>query len=273
MFLLNFNWTVYPDSRIARLRPVFLQKLALILRNLAAMARRLRQPRRLANPLIAEALALAVEYVRGARMEGDIAEFGSHGRTSGIICRTVKNFRMKKSVHLFDSFEGLPTSTQEADFNSPLVKNQLWGQGASRSGLTPQRLQIMMERFLPAEQIRIFPGWYKDTLSTIPEGTVYAMIHIDCDLYESTVEVLDYLFSHGMITEGCIILFDDWNSNHASPRFGERKAWRDMTEKYSVEFSDSGPYSWDGHRFHIHSYTRRPNQPVGAVRTADHSTA
>ena len=79
-----------------------------------------------------------------------------------------------------------------------------------------------------------------------------AFVHIDCDLYSSTVEVLDPLFANNMIADGCIVCFDDWNCNRASPRFGQRRAWREMVEKHRIEHSDNGDYAVIGHKFTIH---------------------
>jgi hypothetical protein len=80
------------------------------------------------------------------------------------------------------------------------------------------------------------------------------MVHLDCDLYQSAIEVLEYCFSNNMFSDGAIIFFDDWNCNRASPSYGERKAWAEVVDKFSVEFSDGGDYSWGGHKFIVHSY-------------------
>jgi hypothetical protein len=77
-------------------------------------------------------------------------------------------------------------------------------------------------------------------------------VHIDCDLYESTIDVLDYLLAHHHLADGCAIFFDDWNCSNASPAFGERRAWNEMVEKYQIRFSDCGDYSIYGHKFLVH---------------------
>ena len=104
------------------------------------------------------------------------------------------------------------------------------------------------------ERIIIYDGWFKDTLSQISQSTKFSMLHLDCDLYQSAIEVLDYCFSNGLVQDGTVIFFHDWNSNRASPNFGERKAWSEIVEKFSVHYSDCGGYGWGGKIFIIHSY-------------------
>ena len=78
------------------------------------------------------------------------------------------------------------------------------------------------------------------------------MLHLDCDLYSSTYEVLDYLLAHGHVADGALLFFDDWNCNRASPRFGQRKAWAEIVNKYALEHSDAGEYAMLGHKFFVH---------------------
>jgi hypothetical protein len=79
------------------------------------------------------------------------------------------------------------------------------------------------------------------------------MVHLDCDLYSSTVEVLDHLFTRGHVAEGAVLFFDDWNCNRSSPQFGQRRAWRETCEKHRVEYSDGGDYAVLGHKFLVHA--------------------
>jgi O-methyltransferase len=69
------------------------------------------------------------------------------------------------------------------------------------------------------------------------------------------MDALVPLFERNQISEGAIILFDDWNCNHASNKFGERKAWySDLRTRFFIQFSDEGSYGVAGHKFIIHNY-------------------
>ena len=52
------------------------------------------------------------------------------------------------------------------------------------------------------------PGLYKDTLAAADTGTI-ALLHADADWYESTMNILDNLWSR--MVPGGIVVFDDYN--------------------------------------------------------------
>jgi hypothetical protein len=83
-------------------------------------------------------------------------------------------------------------------------------------------------------------GWFADTLERIRPQTKFAMLHLDCDLYQSTIEVLHHVFSENRISDGRVVFFDNRNSNRCSPLLGQRRAWRETLEKYRVKFYDCG---------------------------------
>ncbi|MEG5045371.1 tetratricopeptide repeat protein, partial [Microcoleus sp. B4-C1] len=212
---------------------------------------------------IYKALGLGVEYVAGSDVEGDIAEFGTMfgntakflayalSRTDSNPCISLKLSQMK--LYLFDSFQGLPDSTAQPDIESPHVKTGIWGPGACK-GSSKQQVLDICKRYLPESRIEIYEGWFKDTISQLPGNIKFSMMHVDSDLYQSAIDVLDTCFARGFVQEGTIIFFDDWNCNRASPKFGERRAWLEIQQKYAVDFSELGSYSTGGYRIIVHSY-------------------
>ena len=251
-----FDWTITPHSRIDKLRVPLLQKVALLVRNLQWTACQLfhRVPYVTSLRKVQDELEMAVDYIISAGVRGDIAEFGSHGRSAKAICKTLKLHHSSRGVHLFDSFQGFPKVESREDLDSPHVKDNVWPEGGSAPCVSPERLRREMLRYIPDQQLEIYEGWFKDTLVHISESTVFAMVHVDCDLYESTIQVLMHLFNRRQISEGCVILFDDWNCNLASPEYGERKAWADIVSRHEVQFSDAGSYGWGGHKVIVHAY-------------------
>ena len=63
-----------------------------------------------------------------------------------------------------------------------------------------------------------------------------------------------------MLSVGAVVLFDDWNCNRADPRFGERRAWAELSERHAIECDDLGPYGWSGRRFIVHNYRGAPKE-------------
>lgn len=219
----------------------------------------------LLNDDISRALINGMTYVVGSGVPGDIVEFGTmSGRTASVLAQAMHTVQGYWSVsesyhaiatrylHLFDSFEGLPAPNSSIDRESSHVQANVWNEGLLK-GISAAQLRQLVEQSLPADRIKVYEGFFEKTLPDIPENSKFALVHIDCDFYESTYQVLDHLMSHHMLSDGVLILFDDWNCNQASPDFGERKAWAEMVSKYQINYSDLGTYSAFGHRFIIHS--------------------
>jgi len=212
------------------------------------------------------ALANGVEYAYGTAVPGDIAEFGTMtGRSATAIAVAMRHLNGQYSAALhgtkrawfFDSFEGLPETSSEVDRRSPHVLSGAWARGTC-NGLSEAEFSALMAIYLPAQDFRVIKGWYKDTLATIPKDQKFALVHIDSDLYESAIDVLDTLFAAGMVSNGATIFFDDWDCNAASPDLGERRAWREVCERYKISYSDCGSYSFASHRVIVHCYGSSP---------------
>jgi hypothetical protein len=185
-------------------------------------------------------------------MPGDIAEFGTaSGATASILASAIaqvsylNGFTPFRKLHLFDSFKGLPK------INNQLDKIGGWKEGMFKERTSDELFQLIA-KFLPQENIEIYEGWYVDTLNNIDKSTKFGMINVDCDTYESTYQVLDYLFKNEHINNGCALYFDDWHCGRSSPFLGEQLAWREISSKYNLKFTDCGDYSALGRKIIIH---------------------
>lgn len=206
--------------------------------------------------------AVAKLFYRG--IPGHVAEFGTMlGNTASALAigiKLVDNVFADKldvqnsdgrELHLFDSFEGLPVSNAPEDIKSPAVIDGSWAPGTCE-GISPEKLRELCTENLENERVVIHKGWFKDTIPQLPDSSRFALIHVDCDLYSSTMDVLDGLLSRGLLQPGAMIFFDDWDCNSSRPDLGERKAWSDAVKKYDVEFSVSHPYSTTGQAIIFH---------------------
>jgi hypothetical protein len=146
----------------------------------------------------------------------------------------------------FDSFEGLP---------------EAWTLGAKRGAfsvggnLPPVRANV-----------RLIKGFFENTLPGFVaqhKDETIALLHIDCDLYSSTVTILDAL--GGMLRPGSIVLFDELFNYHGWEE-GEYKAW--------MKFAAAR-----GQAFEYMAYNRTGSQvairivETGKSPAADHVTA
>ena len=210
-------------------------------------------------------LVQSVQYVYAAGVEGDIAEFGTmKGRTAVAISVAVKlgnleyssrpsESRGNKKAWFFDSFEGLPEARFKVDQDAPHVKDGIWAKGTCK-GLNEEQFEKLIGQILPNEQFEVRKGFFNETVKLIEETQKFSFLHIDSDLYESAIDIFNSLLSRKMVASGAIILFDDWDCNHANPNLGERRAWSEMVRKYNISFSDNGHYSHMCKSFIIHSY-------------------
>lgn len=218
------------------------------------------------QPEVYKKLVQGVGYCIGTGVEGHIAEFGTmSGHTACILAQSLSYFSKAfdcsdkahhidiRKLHLFDSFKGLPPVKKESvDGYSPHVLSGVWGEGTCQ-GITTEQLITLCSEYLERERILVFDGWFSDTLPLIELNTKFALVHIDCDLYESAFQVLDHFFKKNLFADGCILFFDDWNCNRASPQFGERRAWNECLNKYMPKYSNCGDYGLCGHKIIIHT--------------------
>ncbi len=146
---------------------------------------------------------------------GLVMEFGvATGKTINRIAAAFPEDR----VYGFDSFEGLPEPWR-ADYQKGYF---------ARENLPQVR-----------ENVELIVGWFNETLPGFlasREGDV-SFLHIDCDLYSSTMTVLDLLAER--IKPGTVILFDEY-FNYPGWRNHEHKAFREFTDKYMVSFDYIG---------------------------------
>lgn len=211
-------------------------------------------------------LSMGVAALYGYGIEGDVVEFGTMSGVSAeglarAIARNDMDYREarpehllpKKKLFLFDSFEGLPPTDNIVDADSLHVIEGTWAPGTCR-GLSKDQLAAVVGKHLPTDRFSVLAGWFKDTVPTLPQTQKFGLIHVDGDLYSSTMDCLVPLFERGMVAEGALIFFDDWSPNRCSPRHGERRAWRELVERFQIESSDDGSYSLLARRFVVHSY-------------------
>lgn len=132
-------------------------------------------------------------------IEGDIYEFGSYMGGTGILLGILaKQLGLKKRVHLFDSFQGLPVlSTDE------MPAKEYW-EGAFVGKKNIIEDQISKNNL--EDYVSIHEGWFQDTLKGFHEPVSFA--HFDADIYTSTKIALDAVYPY--LQPGAILVFDDY---------------------------------------------------------------
>lgn len=149
-----------------------------------------------------------------------VLEFGvATGRTISFIANQITG----QPIYGFDCFSGLPEDWRTG-----------YAEGAfARDGLPP----------VP-DNVELVNGFFKDTLPGFMadyDGFIKCgLVHIDCDLYSSTVDVLENIKNN--LVSGTIIVFDEY-FNYPGWQHGEFKAWQEFVEKYNINYSYIGMVS------------------------------
>src|SRR5580704_6172027 len=169
-------------------------------------------------------------FIEDCRVEGHYMEFGcSEGGSLIDIFETTRHHPRLSSMQffIFDSFEGLPEPTGLDDGEVRRYNKGDYACSLDRYKVNVRRGGVDLSR------VTCIPGWYSESLTqelkrTLPIDKA-AVVLIDCDLYESTVPVLDFIT--GYLQNGTVLIFDDWFSYKGRLDRGEAKAFQEWSEK------------------------------------------
>jgi len=151
-----------------------------------------------------------------------ILEFGTaQGYGFAKLLGATRYLRMEDriTVHGFDSFEGLPPATDRADRG--VVSND-WMKGAYRASYDTLRGYCESKGY---RNFQLHKGWFEHSLTPQIlrrlEREPPILVWIDCDLYSSSLTVLERLLP--VLRSGCVIYFDDIDFNFFSRFTGQAR--------------------------------------------------
>ena len=196
--------------------------------------------------------ARAVDFVNFEAVEGDILEFGVFGGVSLALLAQAHSFDpkgMRRRIVGYDSFEGLPLSEEtharwkDGDCSSV----HAWHPVLKAGDRITKDVTLDLFRHSGREAPELEIGLFQETLpKTIPTKYQFAaLVHVDCDLYESAKVVLDGVAP--ILQEGTVLLFDEWFSYKGNPGKGEARAFFEFLEAHpewgAQHYQPYGPYS------------------------------
>jgi O-methyltransferase len=107
-------------------------------------------------------------------------------------------------VWVADSFEGFPAPSLPQDAATD------YSQVRQEEAISLDRVKALFERYgLLDERVRFLKGWFKDTLPGAPIARL-ALLRLDGDLYESTMDALNALYDK--LSPGGYTIVDDYFS-------------------------------------------------------------
>lgn len=150
-----------------------------------------------------------VETVLAEGVPGDLIETGVWRGGACIFMRAILKAHgdTTRKVWLADSFEGLPKPNAAA---FPADEgDRLFTQTGLAVGV--EQVRHNFERYeLLDDQVEFLVGWFKDTLPTAPLGDL-AVIRLDGDMYESTIQAIEVLYPK--LSSGGFCIIDDFGSH------------------------------------------------------------
>ena len=169
------------------------------------------------------------DYLVGAEIDGDYGEFGVYrGTTFSYAYKVLSPIFSKMRFIAFDSFAGLPVP-KGLDNQDGFTSSFFEGQFVCSE---EEFIEIMKANNVDLSRVITVKGFFNETLnsSLAKRNNIsqFALVWIDCDLYESTVPVLDFITDK--IVTGTVIVFDDWHCFRNLPNYGEQKACREWLD-------------------------------------------
>jgi hypothetical protein len=198
-------------------------------------------------------LNLAMQYAAFNRLQGDYLEFGTYEGNAFIAAYHFAQAQGLEEMRFlaFDSFRGLPEA-RGIDVDRAEVAQ--YGAGDFACDVASFRRNLRGAGVALA-RVEVVEGYYRESLHEETRArlalTSAAIVLVDCDLYESTRQVLEFVGPH--LVHGALLLFDDWNNFRGDPERGERKALTEWLRCHpDLAASPFLAYDWHGVSFLVH---------------------
>lgn len=171
------------------------------LRNFTELSHTLIGMKRLDN------IQACIETVLDEAIEGDLIETGIWRGGATIFMRGVLAAYgvSDRLVWAADSFQGVPPPSHPQDAGFDLSARVYPFLTVSREAVA----ELFEKYGLLDDQVKFLAGWFKDTLATAPIKSL-AVLRLDGDLYESTMDALNPLYPK--VAKGGFIIVDDYHS-------------------------------------------------------------
>lgn len=139
-----------------------------------------------------EAYQIFMAVRRTDKIAGDIAEVGVYkGGSAKLICEA----KGKKTLHLFDTFEGLPDLC-ELDDKKQFHKGQYYA-----------RLKDVKNYLRKYSNVHFYKGLFPFTGERV-KNKKFSFVNLDLDIYESTLNSIKFFYSK--MNKGGIIISHDY---------------------------------------------------------------
>jgi O-methyltransferase len=180
-------------------------------------------------------IANCLATIKKDKVPGDVAETGAWRGGASIFmkgCLTAWGMQ-DRTVWVADSFEGLPVPS--------LAEDEGWDFSVTKAPILAISLEEVQENFrrydLLDDNVKFLKGWFRDTLHVAPIREL-ALLRLDGDLYESTMDALKALYDK--VSPGGFVIIDDFNDFEPC-----RRAVLEFREQHGIKDPIEG-IDWSG---------------------------
>lgn len=153
-------------------------------------------------------------------VRGDSVEVGAYqGAMSYLICKYNAKYVPERIHHIFDSFEGLSNPNSKVDGSH-------WSPGS----LSCPESNVIQNLSDFEGTFCTYKGWVPEKFKFV-ESKVFSFVHIDVDLYEPTLQTLEFFYSR--LSSGGLIVCDDYGFTSCP---GATKACDEFTKDKDESF-------------------------------------
>ena len=182
-----------------------------------------------------ESLHNCLDYVNNNNIPGDLVECGVwRGGGTIFMAGYVKAHEdSSRDIYVVDSFEGLPKPSLPQDRSLDLSKEKF-----PQLAVDEEEVKNNFAKYdLLDDHIHFVKGWFKDSLPKCDMEQI-ALLRMDGDLYESTMDILDNLYDK--VVESGVIIVDDYAIKPC------RLAVEDFFKKRNLPFPNYQEIDWTG---------------------------
>lgn len=128
-------------------------------------------------------------------LKGDIWECGVYrGGTAALLAAVLNDHKAEKTLHLFDTFEGMPETDPENDLHK-------------KGDFSDTSLSGVMNYVGNDNYCAYHQGFIPDTFAGL-ETSKISFAHIDVDIYKSIIDCLNFIWPR--LAVGGFMVFDDY---------------------------------------------------------------
>ncbi|NPA36480.1 MAG: methyltransferase [Chlorobi bacterium] len=166
------------------------------------------------------ALWLQLRRIEEQKIPGSMAELGVY---KGHTAKLIHHMAPERKLYLFDSFSGLPKQVIREDCDGTIRPQTVKFDNTSKEEVV---------RYVDGNNnVEVREGIFPETATDLNDE-VFAFVHLDADLYQSTIDGLKFFYPR-LSPGGCLIVHDynhDWE--------GVKKAVDEFSETIPEYFVD-----------------------------------